>query len=103
MPHFQGEDLIVINIDEVKTTGRVVIQNARINRFRNDLRQHGVLSDLGLREFETLRFRYPRNIKIESHSITIENTDSFVRVFERRIPELGTRLKSVTIIWEGTE
>lgn len=103
MPHFQGEDLIVININEVKASGRVVIKNARINRFRNNLRQHGVLSDLGLREFETLHFRYPNNIKIESHSITIEKTDSFVRVFERRIPELGTRLKPITVIWKETE
>ena len=103
MPHFQGEDLIVININEVKTHGCVRIQNARINRFRNDLRMHGVLFDLGLHEFETLRFRYPGNIKIESQSITIIKTESFVRVFERRIPELGTRLKAVTVIWKGTE
>lgn len=103
MPHFQGEDLIVININEVKTHGCVKIQNARINRFRNDLRQHGVLFDLGLHEFETLSFRYPGNIKIESQSITIMKTESFVRVFERRIPELGTRLKAVTVIWKGTE
>lgn len=103
MSHFQGEDLIVINIDEVRTHGRVVIQNKRINRFRNDLRQHGVMYDLGLREFETLKFRYPRNITIESHSITIVGSDAFLRVFERRRPELGTRLKSVTMIWKETE
>lgn len=103
MLQFKGEDLFIINFDEVKTSGRVIIQNSRINRFRNELRQNGVLSDLGLREFETLRFHYPANVKIESHSITIEKTDSFVRVFERRLPELGTRLKSVIVIWKRTE
>lgn len=103
MTYFQGEDLIVINIEEVKSHGRVVIQNAHINRFRNSLRQHGVMYDLGLSEFETLRFRYPANISIESHTVTIVGTDSFVRVFERRTTELGTRLKSATVIWEKTK
>ena len=103
MPRFQGEDLIVINIDEIKTRGCVKIQNTRINRFRNDLRQQGVLYDLGQHEFETLMFRYPSNIKIESKSVTILKTDSFIRVFERRTPELGTRLKEVTAIWKGTK
>lgn len=82
---------------------KVVIQNSRINRFRNDLRQHGVMSDLGLREFETLKFRYPRNIMLESQSITISATDSFLSVFERRRPELGKRLKPVTSIWKKTK
>jgi len=103
MSHFQGEDLIVINIEEVRTQGKVVIQNTRINRFRNDLRQHNIMFDLGQREFETLKFRYPGNITIDSKSITIAGSDSFLSVFERRRPELGTRLKSVTLMWKETE
>ncbi len=103
MSNFQGEDLIVINIDEVKARGKVVIQNARLNRFRNDLRQHGFMYDLGQREFETLMFRYPGNITIESQSITIAGSDAFLRVFERRRLELGTRLNSVALMWKGTK
>lgn len=103
MSHFQGEDLIVINIHDLKIHGQVEIQNARINRFRNGLRQHGVMSDLGFREFETLKYRYPANIKIESRSITITSSDSFVRTFERRVPELDTRLKACSIIWNDSE
>ena len=103
MIKFKGEDLIVINIEKIRAEGSVRIENTRINRFRNGLRENGIINDLGAREFETLRFRYPQNIEIESHSITIKRTDSFVRVFERRRPELQTRLHSVTVIWEERE
>lgn len=103
MVRFKGEDFIVINIDEVENKGLVQIQNARINRFRDSLRKKGVIYDLGVREFETLHFRYPGNITIESQSIKIEKTDSFVQVFERRKIERGSQLTSITAIWEKTK
>lgn len=103
MIKFKGEDLIVINIEKVSAEGSVQIENTRINRFRNGLRVKGIINDLGAREFETLRFRYPQNIVIESHSVTIKRSENFVRVFERRKPELQSRLQSVTVIWEESE
>ena len=103
MIRFKGEDLIVINIEKICTEGSVQIENTRINRFRNGLRVKGIINDLGAREFETLRFRYPQNIEIESRSITIKRTDSFVRFFERRKQELQSRLQSVTVIWKESE
>ena len=103
MIKFKGEDLIVINIEKISTEGSVQIENTRINRFRNGLREKGIINDLGAREFETLRFRYPHNIEIESHSITIKRTDSFLRVFEHRKPELQSRLQSLTVIWGESE
>lgn len=103
MIKFKGEDLIVINIERIRTEGSVRIENTRINRFRNGLRVNGIINDLGAREFETLRFSYPHNIIIESQSITIKGTENFVRTFERRRLELQNRLQSVTVIWEESE
>lgn len=103
MVRFQGEDFIVINIDEVENKGEVRIQNARINHFRDNLRENGVIYDLGIREFETLRFRYPGNICIETQSIKITRTESFVQVFERRKIERGPQLSSITALWKTTK
>ena len=100
---FQGEDLIVINIEEVKQYGRVEIENTRINRFRNQLRQKGYSYDLGMREFETLRYRYPSNICIEPKSVTIQKTDHFVNIFERRKSEYSAQIKSLSLIWNQTK
>ena len=82
MLHFQGEDLIVMNIAEIKNSNRVVIDNTRINHFRDGLRQHGILFDLGLREFETLQFRYPWKIRA---------TAKIQRKFRQKGFHIGTR------------
>lgn len=103
MIKFKGEDLIVINIEKISTDGSVQIENTRINRFRNGLRVKGIINDLGAREFETLRFRYPHNIEIESHAIIIKRSENFVRFFERRKSELQSQLQSLTVIWEESE
>ena len=100
MNQFQGEDLIVMNIDKVKSEGRVSIRNQRINRFRDSLRQSGILSDLGQREFETLKYRYPNNIEIEDSAIIIVASDAFVNAFERKTIEMTGRLKNAAIIWK---
>lgn len=102
MLQFQGEDFIVINIDDVKKKGCVKVKNARINRFREKLRKNGIIYDLGAREFETLHFRYPGNISIGNQSIDIVRSDSFVQVFEQRKDERATQLGSITAIWKST-
>lgn len=102
MLQFQGEDFIVINIDDVKKKGSVKVENARINRFREKLRKKGVIYDLGAREFETLHFRYPGNISIGNQSIDILKSEPFVQVFERRKEERATQLAPITSIWKNT-
>lgn len=102
MARFEGEDLIVINLDTIERYGLVQIQNVRINHFRDVLRKRGMIFDLGIREFETLRHRYPSNIRIESQSITIIRSDSFVSTFYRRRSGKGTNLSALITIWDET-
>lgn len=103
MLQFQGEDFIVINIDDVKKNGCVKVENARINRFRDKLRKKGIIYDLGVREFETLHFRYPSNISIGNQSIDIFKSDPFVQVFERRKDERAIQLNPISAIWKSTK
>ena len=103
MLQFQGEDFIVVNIDDVKKNGSVRIENARINRFRDELRKKGVIYDLGAREFETLHFRYPNNIDIGSQTVNIVRSEPFVQVFERRKNERAPQLNSIATIWKHTK
>lgn len=102
MNKFYGEDLLIMNIDEIKSHGKVVIENSRINRFRDSLRKQGVIYDLGIHEFETLQFRYPETIEIKSRSITIKGSSTFKQLFYQRKPELEERLKLVVETWMST-
>ena len=82
---FNGEDLMMVVLPELKTLSDMELQFTRINKLRNKLRRLNIAYDLGQNDFETLRYEFPENVSIRQTEICIKNTNQFVKYFELRV------------------
>ena len=100
--YIKAEDFVSINLKKIENKNTPLnISGKDINLFKDRLRHHGVMCDLGIKELQTISYKYPDNIKVTHTSIQIIGTESFVRHFKLRRKELRkTRLKNIIDLLE---
>lgn len=85
------EDVLSIALAESAGVGaRLCIRYVNLNQVRERLRVRGVIFDMGIREIETVRRRFPESIFIESEQIQIYKNPDIVRVLNNRVVKLDS-------------
>lgn len=101
----KADDLISIVIGESNTASRSeTIEYRRVNTLRNMLRLKGIISDLELRDFNTLHTFFPDNITIERTYMVITKTERFVSHYKCRFSKYDENERDELInMWRETK
>lgn len=76
---------VVITTEDVS-----VMEFVRFNKLKEELRNYGILCDMGSREIETARRYYPNNIITCQDKIQIIRTQDFERKMKARVGRMNS-------------
>lgn len=95
-----AEDLFSLILKDLgKTT--VTIEFKQVNKWRYELRSHGISVDLGRKEFETLCNHYPHNVYMTQTNIKVILEDKFTKYIEGRIVKYDNEdVKKLLTLWD---